>query len=45
MDSSLSGWKIRDLNGKVLREFNGDDVGGYWLWLEMNGPKGYPQIE
>jgi RHS repeat-associated protein len=33
-DSSLSRWKIRDFNGQVLREFKGDDVGGYWLWLE-----------
>jgi RHS repeat-associated protein len=33
-DSSLSRWKIRDFHGQVLREFKGDDVGGYWLWLE-----------
>src|ERR1700754_852758 len=35
IDSSLSRWKIRDFNGKVLREFKGDDAGGGpWEWME-----------
>ncbi|HEV7240637.1 MAG TPA: RHS repeat-associated core domain-containing protein [Thermoanaerobaculia bacterium] len=33
LDPGLSRWKIRDFNGKVLREFSGA-VGGSWVWVE-----------
>ncbi|MEO8380734.1 MAG: RHS repeat-associated core domain-containing protein [Acidobacteriota bacterium] len=30
----LSRWKIRDFNGKVLREFRADDQYSVWQWME-----------